>query len=185
MPRVHIVGYLSIDRIETPTRRHDDVPGGAALYAALGARAAGAAVMLHAAAGEDFARGWLDALVRLRVDVAGVVHRPGPTRRARLVHTARGARRSDYDAQWWARTGALAPPLPADVAPDDVVVVGPVTAAVAAAAIARGLGLGQQLERRFHRCAQRPKRADKQFQQIVTGDVLDDPTAGFDHPSIR
>lgn len=140
MARIHIVGYLSIDRIDTPLRQHDSVPGGAALYAALGARAAGAAVILHAAAGEDFEQHWLDALGRLGVGIANVVRRPGPTRRARLAHAADGMRRSEYDAQWWARTIALAPSLPERVAPEDIVVLGPMPASVAAAAIERAAG---------------------------------------------
>jgi sugar/nucleoside kinase (ribokinase family) len=140
MPRVHVVGYLSIDRIATPLLRRDNVPGGAALYAALGARAAGGDVALHAAAGEDFAQAWLDALGRMGIDLACVVRRPGRTRRARLVHAANGARLSDHDAEWWARTAALAPPLPAEVAPGDVVVVGPMPAAGAAGAIAHAAG---------------------------------------------
>src|SRR5712692_9575052 len=42
-PRVAVFGYLSIDRLVTATAIHEAVPGGAALYAALGARLAGAA----------------------------------------------------------------------------------------------------------------------------------------------
>ena len=53
-PRVTVAGYLSLDTIVCPYGTFEDVPGGAALYAALGAREAGARVRLRAALCEDF-----------------------------------------------------------------------------------------------------------------------------------
>lgn len=122
MGRVSVVGYLSIDSIATPGGRHDDVPGGAALYAALGAHAAGADVTLHATAGEDFPQAWLDAVARLGIDVGAVQRRDGPTRRARLSHARDGTRASVHHREdaWWQRTAVLAPVAPDRFAADVV-----------------------------------------------------------------
>ncbi len=111
---VVVVGYLSLDEIAVDGRVHRDVPGGAALYAALGARAAGAAATLVAARGPDFPEDVLQALREAGVDCAAVVPRDHPTRRARLDHRADGGRASPHyaDPAWHAATEALAPPLP-------------------------------------------------------------------------
>ncbi len=110
-PHVLVVGYLSIDTISTDGQTIADAPGGAALYAALGARAAGANVSIVACAGEDYPAEWLALMTRLGIDISRVRHRPGPTRRARLVNTADGGRLSAHhdDHAWWERTFALAP----------------------------------------------------------------------------
>jgi sugar/nucleoside kinase (ribokinase family) len=133
MPAGHVivVGYLSIDRIATPAAQAEAVPGGAALYAALGARAAGAAVSLVASAGADWPQSWTEALAARGIDVAAVVRRAGPTRRARLDYAADGLRRSAHhdEASWWARTEALAPPDPPRADAADVIVAGPMRAA--------------------------------------------------------
>lgn len=136
MGRVAVLGYLSIDTIATPAGIHRDVPGGAALYAALGARAAGADVRLHACAGEDFAPHWLAALARCGVDVDGVEHRAGPTRRARLAHGDDGRRASPHHAEalWWERTTALAPTIPAAIEAD-IVALAPMPMACLAPAL--------------------------------------------------
>jgi sugar/nucleoside kinase (ribokinase family) len=127
--RVIVAGYLSMDRIVTDTERFSDVPGGAALYAALGARAAGAEVMLAAAAGEDWPEAWTQALAGRGIDVSQVQRRTGATRRARLVYGPADARHSVHHGQaaWWERTAALAPPRIA-ASPDDVVVAAPMPA---------------------------------------------------------
>ncbi|GGH17886.1 hypothetical protein GCM10007036_19690 [Alsobacter metallidurans] len=114
---VLVVGYLSIDTIETPAGRFGPVPGGAALYAALGALAAEAVTPCVAAAvGDDYPAAWLEALAAKGVDLARVERRPGPSRTARITHAQDGARASPHhrDPQWWARTVALAPTIPAD-----------------------------------------------------------------------
>ncbi len=109
-----IVGYLSIDEIETPQGRFSPVPGGAALYAALGARHAGAQVAISAQVGENYPQAWLDALSGLGIDISHVLRRPGASRTASIRHAQDGARRSSNYAQatWWQRTEALAPVLP-------------------------------------------------------------------------
>lgn len=110
---VLVVGYLSIDTVMAGHRQYDDVPGGAALYAALGARSVGARVELCAGIGEDYPPEWLDALQQGGIGIAHIQRHPGPTRRATLAHAASGARRSVYDRAWWARTMAHAPrPVP-------------------------------------------------------------------------
>lgn len=101
-----------MDSIETPDGCHPCLPGGAALYAALGARSAGAETSICAAVGEDYPEAWVQALGRCGIGSSGIERRPGPTRKACLVHTASGARRSRHDAAWWERTAALTPPAP-------------------------------------------------------------------------
>ncbi len=112
--RILIAGYLSIDEIETPQGRFAPVPGGAALYAALGARHAGAQAAICAQVGEDYPQAWLDTLARLGIDISHVLRRSGASRTAAIRHAPDGARRSSHHAQasWWQRTQALAPLLP-------------------------------------------------------------------------
>jgi sugar/nucleoside kinase (ribokinase family) len=139
MGRVHVVGYLSIDRIVLDGRSVEDVPGGGALYAALAARGAGARVSLHACAGTDFPTAWMDRLAALGLDLSGVVPVAVPTRRARLAY--RGSERRDSvhfaEAAWWESTNALAPRLAAMPAGGDVIAVPPVPARVLAAICAQ------------------------------------------------
>lgn len=137
-----MVGYLSIDRIATPAGAHEDVPGGAALYAALGARALGAEAVLHAAAGHDWRASWIARLAALGIDVAPVERRESPARRARLRYRADGARDSAHYSEpvWWELTDRLAPPPPRFVAPGDVVIAGPMRASDLAATIAAAGG---------------------------------------------
>ena len=124
-PRILVVGYLSIDTCETPTMRHDDVPGGAGLYAALAAARSGADVTLAAACGEDYPPVWLASLREIGIDMSLVERRGGATRRARLRYTRSGERDSAHhgEAQWWERTQALAPPVPDSFAGVDAVVM--------------------------------------------------------------
>ena len=114
------MGYLSIDTITTDGEVVADVPGGAALYAALGARALGAEVALIACAGEDYPSAWLERIASLGIDISHVRRKSGPTRRARLVTMAGGERQSAHhgEALWWERTEALAPELPGDLSVD-------------------------------------------------------------------
>jgi sugar/nucleoside kinase (ribokinase family) len=111
-PDVAVIGYLSLDEIVLGGRGHPDVPGGAALYAALGAAAAGARVLLGATRGQDLPDAVLDGLRAAGVDASAIVTRPHPTRRARLVYGADGRRESAHhrDSAWHAATRALAPP---------------------------------------------------------------------------
>lgn len=145
--RVHVVGYLSIDRIEAGGRAMEGVPGGAALYAALAARAAGATVALHAAAGEDFSEAWLEQLAARGIDLAGVARKAGPTRRARLAYGPRDARASAHyaEAAWWERTRALAPSPPATVGGGDIVALMAVPDGVADATLAAARGAGARI----------------------------------------
>jgi sugar/nucleoside kinase (ribokinase family) len=131
--RIVVYGYLSVDTLATGAGRHDGVPGGAALYAALGARMTGARVAIRAAVGEDYPVGWLAELARLGIDVSGVERRAGPTRRARITHAADGGRASPHhdDALWWERTATLTPPLGSAMDRDDLAVIAPMPLAAA------------------------------------------------------
>ena len=127
-PRVTVAGYLSLDTIVCPYGTFEDVPGGAALYAALGAWAAGARVRLVASLCDDFPGVWLEALSEVGIDLDGLDAAAGATRRARLEdceasHAWATRRASPHfrDPEWWARTRELAPtPCPRHA---DVVVV--------------------------------------------------------------
>ncbi len=134
-----MLGYLSIDTSETPTMRHDRVPGGAGLYAALAAARSGAEVMLAAACGEDYPEAWLGALHASGVDVSRIARRAGPTRRARLGYAQSGGRSSAHhgEAVWWERTLALAPPVPESFAGMDAIVACAMPVALLAGCIAR------------------------------------------------
>jgi ribokinase len=111
---IWVVGYLSLDDIVAEGRVYHGVPGGAALYAALGVAASGADARLVAARGSDFPESALERLRAAGVDVSAVVARAHPTRRARLAHASDGRRESPHyaRAEWHAATEALAPPLP-------------------------------------------------------------------------
>ena len=146
-PRLTVAGYLSLDTIVCPYGTFENVPGGAALYAALGARAAGAQVRLRALLCADFPPLWLDTLASAGIDLEGLEPAAGTTRRARLedreASHARATRRASphhRDPAWWARTRALAP-MPCR-SPADVVVVTamPVECLVRHVETARALG---------------------------------------------
>jgi ribokinase len=125
--RVAVMGYLSIDTIEIDGACHGNVPGGAAVYAALGAAAAGSMVSLHATAGEDFSAAWLDRLGTLGIDTAPVRHAAGASRRAQLAYGADGNRDSPHhdDAVWWEATEQLAPRPPDAWSGIDLLVMAP------------------------------------------------------------
>ena len=123
-----MAGYISLDTIVSPSGTFHDVPGGAALYAALGARTAGARVRIRAAVCDDFPRQWLDALSSLGIGLDGLEPAAGATRRARLEDreaapgtTTRRNSPHHHDPAWWERTRALAP-SPCDATADAVVV---------------------------------------------------------------
>ena len=130
-PRVGVFGYLSLDAVICDGVPYRDVPGGGALYAALGARSAGGWASIRACLPSDFPRSIVDGLSALGVDCDGLVQAPHPTRRARLVeHGARRLSPHHADPEWLRLTRALAPapgavegleaavlcPMPADAA---------------------------------------------------------------------
>ena len=125
VPTVGVVGYLSLDEIRVDGVGREDVPGGAALYAALGALAGGVRVLLGAARGSDFPEAILEALAARGVDLSAVDRRDHPTRRARLVYGRAGQRDSGHyrQGEWHVATRALTPPLLPDAATPAVVVL--------------------------------------------------------------
>lgn len=147
MARVRVVGYLSFDRLEAGGRTHRDVPGGAALYAALAARAEGADVSLTAISGSDWPENWLAALGARGIDVSGVARGEGPTRRARFAGVEDGPRDNAHhdDSEWWTRTAALAPPMPAALSAGDMVVAMPLPARVADPLVTRARACGARV----------------------------------------
>ena len=147
MGRVHVVGYLSIDRIVLDGRSIEDVPGGGALYAALAARGAGAEVALHACAGTDFRAAWLDRLATLGIDISGIARCAVPTRRARLAYVDDERRDTAHFAEtaWWESTRALAPRLAAVPERGDVIAVPPVPARILAMICAQARAAGARV----------------------------------------
>jgi ribokinase len=132
-PQITVAGYLSLDCIEGPEGSFRDVPGGAALYAALGVRAAGGRARLVARICDDFPATALDGLRALDIDLTRLEPTPGKTRRARLVQSvaaggeeARRASPHHQSAHWWTRSRALAPTPCAE--PADAMVLGPMPA---------------------------------------------------------
>jgi ribokinase len=125
--RIRVVGYLSLDTLQAEGAASEPAPGGAALYAALGARHAGATVSLEALVGDDYPQPWLEALEALGIDVSRVQRRAGPSRRANLRYDGKGRRSSAHfgDALWWERTRMLAPVVGDDLAQMDAVVACP------------------------------------------------------------
>jgi ribokinase len=124
IPAIGVVGYLSLDEIVIDGAGRSGVPGGAALYAALGALAGGVRVLLGAAGGADFPDTVLEALATMGVDLSAVVRRDRPTRRAGLVYGPDWQRESGHYRrdEWHAATRALTPPcLPDGTAPPVVV----------------------------------------------------------------
>ena len=146
-PRITVAGYLSLDTIVCPYGTYEDVPGGAALYAALGASAAGARVRLRASLCDDFPVLWLEALASAGIDLDGLEPASGATRRGHLedreASHERVTRRTSphhLEPEWWARTRDLAPTPcghPADVV---VCTAMPVDCLVRHAEAARSLG---------------------------------------------
>jgi ribokinase len=134
MPIVAVAGYLSIDEIVVEGEAHREVPGGAALYAALGARHAGARPHLFATIGADYPPAWLAALAGLGIDVSAVRQVAGATRRARLTYRGDDRCRSaqTVDDAWRERTLALIPPLAAGARFDAAVVTAMPAISVAA-----------------------------------------------------
>jgi sugar/nucleoside kinase (ribokinase family) len=147
IPTIGVVGYLSLDEIHVDGGGRRGVPGGAALYAALGALAGGVRVLLGAARGSDFPEAVLEALATMGVDPSAVARRDHPTRRAGLVYGRDGRRESGHyrQGEWHAATRALMPPLlPHEASPAVVVLTAMPAAALErqiAWARARGAGV--------------------------------------------
>jgi ribokinase len=121
------IGYLSIDWIQNSEGSFGPIPGGAALYAALGARAVGMPAGICAAIGQDYPSAWRRALVTSRIDITNVSTRSGPTRTTRLYYDPKGNRHSPHfrDPEWEERTQHLAPPIPDDLQRFGVLTIGP------------------------------------------------------------
>jgi sugar/nucleoside kinase (ribokinase family) len=142
--RVRVVGYLSIDTLQVDDTMSERVPGGAALYAALGARHAGAAVSMEACVGDDYPAHWLRAVGALGIDVSRVQRRTGRTRTATLRYHDGGSRTSSHfrDALWWERTRELAPVAADDLSRADVVVACPMPIETLSTLMARAADAG-------------------------------------------
>ncbi|WP_182422236.1 carbohydrate kinase family protein [Aureimonas sp. ME7] len=126
-PRILIAGYLSLDEVTQASGETFQQAGGAALYAALGARQLGADVDLCASVGDDFPAGWIDALQGAGIGLPHVARRAGPSRWTRIIHAADGTRRSKHfaDPRWWEAGRDHAPRPPGDLSGYDAVVACP------------------------------------------------------------
>lgn len=126
-PRILVAGYLSLDEVTQASGETLAQAGGAALYAALGARQLGARVDLCASVGDDFPPAWIDALREAGIGLRHVETRAGVSRWAHIVHAADGSRRSAHfaDPRWWAAGRDHAPRRPDDLSGYDAVVACP------------------------------------------------------------
>ena len=142
--RLRVVGYLSLDTLQAAGAASEPVPGGAALYAALGARHAGATVSLEALVGDDYPQPWLEALNALGIDVSRVQRRTGPTRTTALQYDGDGRRASPHFREpiWWERTRVLAPVVGDDLGQVDAVVACPMPVDSLSALLQRAAAAG-------------------------------------------
>lgn len=106
-PRVVIIGNLTIDDVVRPDGRTTmGQPGGNVVYAALGARLWHPTVGVVTRAGADLPPDILGTLVRLGINLDGVVPTTSATSRAWLLYEPDGSRRfvdrstPDQDSRW-------------------------------------------------------------------------------------
>src|SRR4051812_30704009 len=85
--RLLIVGSVSRDRLTDADGHTEEVLGGAGLYAALGAAAAGAAVRVVGLVSDDLPPSAVEALP---IDTAGLVRIPGRRLRFQISYDANG-----------------------------------------------------------------------------------------------
>jgi sugar/nucleoside kinase (ribokinase family) len=126
-PRLLVVGYLSIDTVQTADGRRHRTAGGAGLYQALAARRAGGIVDLCASVGADFPEAWLAALANEGIGIGLVARRDGPSRWAHIRHAPDGRRISTHyaDPAWWDAGRRHVPRPPRDLSEFRAVVAGP------------------------------------------------------------
>lgn len=129
VPRILVAGYLSLDEVTQASGETCRQAGGAALYAALGARQLGAQVDLCVSVGDDFPEDWIDALRDAGIGLQQVARRAGVSRWAHIIHAADGTRRSEHfvDPRWWEAGRDHAPRLPGDLSGYDGVVACPMS----------------------------------------------------------
>ncbi|KQQ87641.1 carbohydrate kinase family protein [Aureimonas sp. Leaf324] len=125
--RILIAGYLSLDEVTQASGETSRQAGGAALYAALGARQLGADVDLCVSIGDDFPAGWIDALQGAGIELPHVARQSAPSRWTRIIHAADGTRRSEHfaDPRWWEAGRDHAPRPPGELSRYDAVVACP------------------------------------------------------------
>jgi sugar/nucleoside kinase (ribokinase family) len=122
-----VVGYLSIDTVTDTAGRSRRMPGGACLYAGLGARHAGADVALAASVGADYPGYWIEALASAGLDLTHLSRKSALSRHADIRHFADGRRVSTHyrDPEWWVSSAEHAPEWPADLSNFGMIVAGP------------------------------------------------------------
>ncbi len=140
-----VVGYLSIDTVTDTAGRSRRMPGGACLYAGLGARHAGAEVALAASVGADYPGYWIEALASAGLDLTHLSRKSALSRHADIRHFADGRRVSTHyrDPEWWVSSAEHAPEWPADLSNVGMIVAGPMPVSQLARLVedARGQGV--------------------------------------------
>ncbi|MDH1271626.1 carbohydrate kinase family protein [Rhizobium pusense] len=129
--RVLVVGYLSIDTVTSPDGEIQTLPGGAALYASLGARQLGVTVDIASSIGSDYPAEWLQALKTAGIGIDHIRELSVPTRWATIVHLPDGRRESRHfkDPAWRLASENHRPLWPDDLSEYDVIVACPMPAA--------------------------------------------------------
>ena len=111
-PRILAVGYLSVDRIDTPGGRHERRAGRSRPLCGP-RRADGGRPMPPSPrrSATIIRRRGSRPSPRSAIDVSRVERRPGATRTAHITYSRLGARASPHhdDSGWWERTEALTP----------------------------------------------------------------------------
>lgn len=122
-----VVGYLSIDTVTDTAGRSRRMPGGACLYAGLGARHAGAEVTLAASVGADYPGFWIEALSLAGLDLTHLSRKSALSRHADIRHFADGRRVSTHyrDPEWWVSCAEHAPEWPNGLGGAGMAVAGP------------------------------------------------------------
>ena len=117
-PRLVIVGGLSIDTItDAMGTTRLAVPGGNAIYAAIGARVWGVRPSVVGLIGEDYPIAWLDELSTAGIDASGIQRVSGPHQsRFAVRYRTNGEREPFVPVEAFAAAGVALPPVLARMA---------------------------------------------------------------------
>ena len=104
--KILVAGHLSLDRIKTPDREEDQVPGGAALYTSVAASVYGGTTGLLTTCCSDFPKEVLQRIEGLGIDVSEVLAVLGRQRRSFMEYSEQFERVTHSHARkiWYEKT---------------------------------------------------------------------------------